>query len=155
MTPWGREIFDTAYPLIDRRKAKIAWFKKLRLRLRVVGKPHLIQSPSEWSFGASPSCSCCYAADTTTNPAFFVQFLGESGQGLHWLLNRWFMILLRESHMQILIIYQLLVRQKSIQYLRRSKVEAMLSREKKKASVSSICIDLKPLYAVEVASKPY
>lgn len=57
--------------------------------------------------------------------------------------------------MQILIIYQLLVQQKSIQYLRRSKVEAMLSREKKKASVSSICIDLKPLYAVEVASKPY
>lgn len=37
----------------------------------------------------------------------------------------------------------------------RSKVKEMLKGEKEKAYVSSIFVDLKPLYAIEVATKPF
>lgn len=36
----------------------------------------------------------------------------------------------------------------------RSEVEAMLRKQKEKASPSSVYLDLKPLYLVEVATKP-
>lgn len=40
-------------------------------------------------------------------------------------------------------------------FMTRSKVEDMLNRKKEKAYVSSICLDLKPLYAVNVSSQAY
>lgn len=41
-----------------------------------------------------------------------------------------------------------------VAFMTRSEIEAILRREKEKASVSSICLDVKPSYAVEFASKP-
>lgn len=37
----------------------------------------------------------------------------------------------------------------------RSEMEAMLGKEKEKASVSLIYLDLKPSYDAEIAAKPY
>lgn len=37
----------------------------------------------------------------------------------------------------------------------RSEIETTLRREKEKASVYHICLDLKPLYAAEAVVKPY
>lgn len=37
----------------------------------------------------------------------------------------------------------------------RFEVEAMLKKEKEKASTSSVSLDLKPSYSTEVAAKPY
>lgn len=40
-------------------------------------------------------------------------------------------------------------------FMTRSKVDAMLRREKEKRSISTFCMYLKPPYATEVATKPY
>lgn len=40
-------------------------------------------------------------------------------------------------------------------FMTRAKVEPMPRREKERASISSIYLDLKPLYDVEVTMKPY
>lgn len=40
-------------------------------------------------------------------------------------------------------------------FMTRSEVEAILMRQKDKAYLSSICLDLKPPYDAEVAKNPY
>lgn len=132
----------------------------LKLRLLVLQKPHPIPNhTSEWGSRANPVCSGGYVVEATVDPTILDKLPSESGQRVHtncWTGDRWSCQGVIPAPNAKVICYgtrPISTSEDLLFFMIRSKVEAMSRKEQEKAYVSSIYIDLRPLYDVEVVAK--